>query len=179
MEELRRSFTVAEVSDHLVLTAKEGNLKLFFWELDDVVSKTDILETFYGSGPFSKRSGSEKRNQSHAKHEPSLDRSSLERRIAELELQVERLRTAGKTVMEQREDWKRRALEAETKNSGRPYPDLGDQTVGAQQYSALKRQLAKMFHPDNGTGSAIETMIREAMFKEIWAEVEKLERQGK
>ena len=52
------------------------------------------------------------------------------------------------------------------------------QNVSDLRYAALKRYLAKQFHPDFAPGNGIEKVIRIEIFKEIWSEVERLDRQG-
>jgi hypothetical protein len=79
---------------------------------------------------------------------------------------------------QQRESWKVRALMAEaelleatakTSNNG------GCQNVSDLRYAALKRYLAKRFHPDYAPGQGIEKTVRNEIFKEIWGEVERLD----
>jgi hypothetical protein len=88
------------------------------------------------------------------------------------------LRTVSNTVHQQRQSWKHRALvaeatllEIETRNNDEP------QNVRDLRYAALKRYLAKQFHPDFAPGAGIEKVIRNEIFKEIWSEVERLDRQ--
>jgi hypothetical protein len=91
----------------------------------------------------------------------------------------ENLRSFSQQLYEQRESWKYRALVAEatllevadsSNNSGR-------QNVSDLRYAALKRYLAKQFHPDYAPGQGIEKIIRNEIFKEIWSEVERLDDQ--
>lgn len=94
-------------------------------------------------------------------------------RIAELEAQVARLKEAGKTIIQQREEWKARALAAEKLGSGGSAPG-GD----AGRYAALKRILARELHPDYAPGDGIERVVREAIFKKVWPQVEDMEKNG-
>ena len=84
----------------------------------------------------------------------------------------------NKLLRQQRESWKVRALMAEaelleatakTSNNG------GCQNVSDLRYAALKRYLAKRFHPDYAPGQGIEKTVRNEIFKEIWGEVERLD----
>jgi len=86
--------------------------------------------------------------------------------------EIERLR-------KQRESWKVRALMAEarlleataqTSNNG------GCQNVSDLRYASLKRYLAKQFHPDYAPGQGIEKLVRNEIFKQIWSEIERLDR---
>jgi hypothetical protein len=81
-------------------------------------------------------------------------------------------------LRQQRESWKVRALMAEaelleaaakTSNNG------GRQNVSDLRYAALKRYLAKRFHPDYAPGQGIEKTVRNEIFKEIWSEIERLD----
>ena len=81
-------------------------------------------------------------------------------------------------LRQQRESWKVRALMAEaelleatakTSNNG------GCQNVSDLRYAALKRYLAKRFHPDYAPGQGIEKTVRNEIFKEIWSEIERLD----
>jgi hypothetical protein len=58
---------------------------------------------------------------------------------------------------------------AKTSNNG------GCQNVSDLRYAALKRYLAKRFHPDYAPGQGIEKTVRNEIFKEIWGEVERLD----
>ena len=83
----------------------------------------------------------------------------------------------GKAVIEQREKWKLRAQLAEQKLSTLNDTTLND-TGGDpndQRYGALRRFLAKRFHPDHAPGTGIEKLIRGEIFKEIWSEVGRIE----
>ncbi len=81
-------------------------------------------------------------------------------------------------LRQQRESWKVRALmgeaelleaTAKTSNNG------GCQNVSDLRYAALKRYLAKRFHPDYAPGQGIEKTVRNEIFKEIWSEIERLD----
>jgi hypothetical protein len=40
----------------------------------------------------------------------------------------------------------------------------------------LRRYLARQFHPDHAPGQGIEKVVRNEIFKEIWIEIERLNR---
>jgi len=91
----------------------------------------------------------------------------------------EQVRSLSLKLSQQRQSWKHRALiaeatllETETSNNDER------QNVGDLRYAALKRYLAKQFHPDFAPGSGIEKVIRIEIFKEIWGEIESLDRQA-
>src|SRR6266566_4789419 len=54
--------------------------------------------------------------------------------------------------------------------------DAGCQNVSDLRYASLKRYLAKRFHPDYAPGQGIEKIVRNEIFKEIWHEIERLDR---
>ena len=89
------------------------------------------------------------------------------------------LRSATHKLYDLCQSWKHRALRAEatlleieTSNNDE------HQNVRDLRYAALKRYLAKQFHPDFAPGAGIEKVIRNEIFKEVWSEVERLDRQA-
>ena len=91
----------------------------------------------------------------------------------------ERLRVFSRMLHEQRESWKHRALVAEAKLvDAKTNNNGGDQNVSDMRYLALKRYLAKQFHPDYASGHGIEKIVRNEIFKEIWSEVDRLDHQA-
>ena len=50
-----------------------------------------------------------------------------------------------------------------------------DTGVADRRYGALRRFLAKQFHPDHAPGSGFEKTIRSEMFKEIWSEIDRID----
>jgi hypothetical protein len=93
----------------------------------------------------------------------------------------ERLRLFLRTVYEQRESWKHRALVAEAKlvdAAAKTSSNSNRQNVSDLRYAALKRYLAKQFHPDYAPGHGIEKIVRNEIFKEIWSEIDRLDDQA-
>ena len=93
----------------------------------------------------------------------------------------QKLRAFLRTIDEQRETWKRRALMAEAKLvevSANISENDGSQNVSDLRYAALKRYLAKQFHPDYAPGRGIEKIVRNEIFKEIWSEIDRLGHQS-
>src|SRR6266516_741978 len=90
----------------------------------------------------------------------------------------EQLRSFSQKLYEQRESWKYRALVAEATLLEVANSNNRDrQNVSDLRYAALKRYLAKKFHPDHAPGHGIEKIVRNEIFKEIWGEVERLDNQ--
>jgi hypothetical protein len=90
----------------------------------------------------------------------------------------ERLRAQLTTIGQQRESWKARALMAEAQllaAIAKTGNDARGQNVRDVRYAALKRFLAKQFHPDYAPGDGIEKIVRNEFFKEIWNEIERLD----
>jgi hypothetical protein len=89
----------------------------------------------------------------------------------------QKLRMRLRTSEDQRESWKRRALVAEMKllETAVKGGDDSGQNVSDLKYAALKRYLAKQFHPDHAPGRGLEKVVRNEIFKEIWGEVERLQ----
>jgi hypothetical protein len=101
---------------------------------------------------------------------------SPQQQIEELRARIEQLRASGRKIIAQREEWRGRALSAEAKLA--EAATKGDSEHGADRYAALKRYLAKQFHPDNAPGPGIEKMVRSEIFKEIWSEIDRLDHQS-
>jgi len=100
----------------------------------------------------------------------SIDRSEHEG----LKAKIGRLRAAGKTVIEQRNVWQQRALEAEA-NVKALKATLGElRGTGGddKKFDELRRFLAREFHPDHSKSEGIEKILRAEMFKNIWPKVE-------
>jgi len=91
---------------------------------------------------------------------------------------MERLRTQLTASNDHRERWKVRALMAEAlalEATAKISNNGGRGNVVDTRYAALKRFLAKRFHPDYAPGGGIEKIVRNEIFKEIWNEIERLE----
>jgi hypothetical protein len=91
----------------------------------------------------------------------------------------ERLRELLRTLHRQRESWKVRALVAEAESleaTAKTSNNNGScQNVSDLRYAALRRYLAKQFHPDYSPGQGIEKIVRNEIFKEIWGEIDRLD----
>lgn len=93
----------------------------------------------------------------------------------------EGLRARSDTLEQQRESWKVRALMAEAQlleATAKVGSEVRAQNVSDVRYGSLKRFLAKRFHPDYAGAQGIEKIVRSEIFKEIWSEVERLDRAG-
>ncbi len=51
-------------------------------------------------------------------------------------------------------------------------PDPAD----SSRFRAAKLAFARMYHPDRGSGSELDRLIRSQVFKEFWAELERIEK---
>ena len=85
----------------------------------------------------------------------------------------EQLRALSRTIRQERDSWKRRALTAEAQLA--ETSNNGSRSVSDIRYPALKRYLAKQFHPDYSPGNGIEKILRNEVFKEIWTEIDRLD----
>jgi hypothetical protein len=93
--------------------------------------------------------------------------------------EIERWRVRSAAIEQQRESWKVRALMAEAQLlEASAQTDADRQNVSDARYAALKRFLAKRFHPDYAPGQGIEKLVRNEFFKEIWNEIERLDQAG-
>jgi hypothetical protein len=113
----------------------------------------------------------------------TLKRRAIEAKLAQAEhraieaeaklAQAERRAMEAEAKLAQAE---RRAMEAEAKlaQAADNVPSTPGQNVSDVRYAALKRYLAKQFHPDHAPGYGIEKVVRNEIFKEIWGEIERL-----
>src|SRR6266480_7345028 len=98
--------------------------------------------------------------------------------------EIERLQGFARKIDEHQENWKRRALTAEAKLAetdrqlAEALASANRQNVSEFRYAALRRYLAKQFHPDYAPGHGIEKVVRNEIFKEIWSEIERLDYQA-
>ena len=102
-------------------------------------------------------------------------------RIQQMVKQIERLRVLLTSTSQHRESWKVRALIAEAhllEATAKTGGHAGRQNVTDVRYAALKRYLAKQFHPDYVPGEGLEKIVRNEIFKEIWNEIERLDQGG-
>jgi hypothetical protein len=154
LAQLKRRYSVAEEKSGLVLTKKTGKMKLFLNDLDDL-HQWDFIH-----------------NQKMVQ-------------------EIERLKVFSCKIDEHRENWKRRALGAEAKLAeaeakladaeaklAEAIVSANRQNVSDLRYAALKRFLAKQFHPDYAPGHGIEKIVRSEIFKEIWMEIDRLDDQA-
>ena len=101
----------------------------------------------------------------------------LAERIDELEQEgyalratIKRLQDAGKTIIDQREQWKARALAAEEQMAA----ERDRQASGQDRFDALRRIVVRELHPDACDGGQLEELMRQECFKKLWPEIEGL-----
>ena len=97
----------------------------------------------------------------------------LERECYALRATIKRLQDAGKTVIDQREQWKSRALVAEEQMAR----ERDRQASGQDRFDALRRIVVKELHPDACNGGQLEKLMRQECFKKLWPEIERLAEQ--
>jgi hypothetical protein len=73
-------------------------------------------------------------------------------------------------MMVERDTWRRRATEAETKLTIKLAEPFGPD----RKFLLLKRLISRALHPD-ATSNAMEKVVRAELFKEIWPQVLKIE----
>jgi hypothetical protein len=97
----------------------------------------------------------------------------LEQEGYALRATIKRLQDAGKTVIDQREQWKARALAAEEQMA----TERDRQASGQDRFDALRRLVVKELHPDACNGGQLEKLMRQECFKKLWPEIERLAEQ--
>jgi hypothetical protein len=90
----------------------------------------------------------------------------------EPELDVAKLKALCQALAIERDAWKVKAQAREATSPAEP-SDTGE------KYRALKKFIAREFHPDNVRADGIERLVRAEVFKTIWAEIEAIERAGR
>lgn len=125
---------------------------------------------------------------------PERSVAELATRIQELEAVVRRLRDAGHAVVAQRDSARaeaaslrlalgttqkevselRQRLELQSLAVAASVPAAGG-GGDAARFRAAKLAFARMFHPDNARGAEQERQLRTKVFKEFWAELERIE----
>ncbi len=123
----------------------------------------------------------------------------LQARLKELEGTVSRLRQTGHSLVAQRDAARaeaaslrlalgtaqqelsrvRQHLEHEAKQReappvviNMPAPEPG----GQAKFRAAKLAFARLYHPDRGGSSEVDRMVRAQVFKEFWAELDRIEK---
>lgn len=169
LEKLKARYTIADAGEKIVLTAKQGNMKLFFYSLEDIVyAEKDTTD------PSWQPNVPPKRPDSGGKVEPEKDLS-----IEILQQEISRLKKSGRIIIQQREEWRERALAAEKIVETSARNSASENSLDQNPYSTLKKFLARNFHPDNASGSNLEKIVRAEIFKEVWAEIDRIDRQNK
>lgn len=88
---------------------------------------------------------------------------------AAAESDLARLEALCRALTIERDAWKARAQIREESAANA----AGD---GGDRYRALKRFIAREFHPDQVRADGIERLVRTEVFKTLWAHIEELER---
>jgi hypothetical protein len=106
-------------------------------------------------------------------HEQAAAFSAFQSRVSQLERAIADLRVKGKRAVADRDHWEAHARQLETENHQLKT------SRGDAKFRALKVAITRICHPDNYSSSGrIEALARAELFKELWAELEKIERQS-
>ncbi len=85
---------------------------------------------------------------------------------------IARLEALCRALTIERDAWKARAQIREESAANAP-------ADGGEKYRALKKFIAREFHPDQVRADGIERLVRTEVFKTLWAHIEELERTGR
>jgi hypothetical protein len=101
------------------------------------------------------------------------DLSSLARQVTDYQDQIERLQASSQSIIEQRDQWRLRAQQAEARiaNASSSAASSEEQS----RYIALKHRLARMLHPDSSSRSMEDKAACETLFAEIWTAIDQIE----
>ena len=140
-----------------------------FWSYDREEYRIDDYNLGYEAGKrAAEEQGGERWNEGYT-YGRNAAKDEVGANIASLEAEV--LKLSRRT-----RHWRERALKAEA-SSVNPASDASIlRQDGNRRYSALKRSLAKLLHPDCNSASAFEQSVRQDLFKKIWSEIERIEK---
>lgn len=98
------------------------------------------------------------------------DMEALQRRLMAVEDQLSRLRNALDVA---------EARAASAEQQLRLQPRASGSSGGTdKRFTDAKRAFARLYHPNSANGAGIEKVVRAEIFKEFWAELERIEAQG-
>lgn len=101
-------------------------------------------------------------------------RMKIDSRLFDLESENKILSARCDELILDRDGWQARALAAETIIEKMKSPRSED-----RRYSSIKKFFAKELHPDSGSANYIDRSTREAVFKRLWPEIEKIDQEYK
>jgi hypothetical protein len=172
LEELSATYIINEGASGLLLIKRDAGLRLYLYDIQGVLraahrnAEQREREAIWASRTQSNRYGPEDLVSG------TSDLAHAQQVIIRLEARIVQLQATREQAIEQRELWRRRATRAKDKLSTSDAPGSDGVDV---RYPALRRFLAKRFHPDHAPGSGIEKVIRSELFKEIWGEIARID----
>ena len=100
--------------------------------------------------------------------------------VRQLEAQVARLKSSGREVIAQRDAARTEAshllVQVKELTARLAATPAGPCEPVDARFRELKAAFAKLYHPDRITASGFERTLREQVFKEVWSEIERIER---
>jgi hypothetical protein len=168
LQELAITYVITETAGGLLFTQHDADLRLYLYDLPAVLGaarrnaerrEQEARRTGKRYGPEDLASG-------------PTDLESARHAIFRLETHITQLLATRKDIVGQREHWKGRAMRAEAVLKR---IDVIPSEGSDARYPALRRFLAKRFHPDHAPGDGIEKIIRSEIFKEIWGEIGRID----
>jgi hypothetical protein len=172
LAELGASYVISNVAGGLQLIKRDAGLRLYLYDVRGVLSaarrnaEQREREAIRASRTPGNRYGPEDLVSG------TSDLAHAQQVIFRLEARIAQLQATREEVIEQREQWRRRAIRTEEKlNTGDATGADGIDT----RYPAIRRFLAKQLHPDHAPGSGTEKAIRNEIFKEIWGEIGRID----
>jgi hypothetical protein len=172
LDELGATYAISEGAGGLLLIKRDAGLRLYLYDIPGVLraarrnAEQREREAIRASRTPGNRYGPEDLVSD------TSDLAHAQQVIVRLESRIAQLQAAREQAIEQRELWKWRAVRAEEKLSAGDPPGSDGADV---RYPALRRFLAKRFHPDHAPGNGIEKIIRSELFKEIWGEIARID----
>jgi hypothetical protein len=102
----------------------------------------------------------------------------VHREILRLHDMINQLHRQRRSLREERDRWERLARELERELVGLQRGgarDIANPLIAAEKFRRAKIVLARLTHPDTSGASGIEAGIRASVFREFWAEFERIE----
>ena len=88
---------------------------------------------------------------------------------------IEDLRAKGKNAVASRDKWRKRAEIAESRVIELENKLLSKSSNNDAKFKKFKNKFSMMYHPDRISGSNLEKLVKQEIFKEFWQEIEKIE----
>lgn len=109
------------------------------------------------------------KNTEQNSHRVNTNNNSETSEIEKLNGIIKDLKQKGKQAVASRDEWKRRAEIAESKQNEH-FSNYD------RKFKQVKKMFSKMYHPDSITGDKFEKLVKQEIFKEFWQIIEEIDK---